>query len=213
MQATVKDVMSTNVAAVQRGAALKKVAAVLRERRVSAVPVLDDAGRVVGVVSEADLLSKLAASPLPAGTIRLAWRLRDAAATAGTAGDLMTSPAVTIGPEQTVAQAARLMQDRHVRRLPVVTGDSRLAGIVSRADLLTVFDRPDETIRDEAVNAVAAAQPGVDRDEIDVTVRAGVVTVAGPVSCRRAALDLMATIRFVDGVIAVRDRLSYPAQT
>ena len=106
METTVKDVMTTSVVAVPPTAEYKDIVRILRQRRVSAVPVLDDDGRVVGVVSEADLLVKLTAPPLPTGTIRLAWRLRESSATAVTASELMTKPAIVISPGATVAEAA-----------------------------------------------------------------------------------------------------------
>jgi CBS domain-containing protein len=209
---TVKDVMTTSVVAVPQTAQYKEIATILRQRRISAVPVLNDARQVVGVVSEADLLRKLTAAALPTGTIRLAWRLRIPTATAVTAAELMTTPAITVGPEETVAGAARLMQDRQVKRLPVVDGTGQLVGIVSRADVLSVFQRPDEQIRDEVVNTVITEEFALNPSTVAVTVRSGVVTVTGPISRRAIALALLGKIRFLDGVVAVRDRLTYPPE-
>src|SRR5215469_15876627 len=121
MSATVKDVMTTSVVAVKRNADFKQIVSVLRRFRVSACPVINDAGHVVGVVSEADLLYKEAHSRMPAGLIRLRWKLgEESKANAVTAGRLMTSPAVTIHPDVPVEVAARVMQDRWIKRLPVV---------------------------------------------------------------------------------------------
>lgn len=210
MNTTVADVMTTSVIALPQDADYRQIVTALRQHRVSAVPVLDGARHVVGVVSEADLLPKLTAEPLPTGTIRLAWRLSEPAAAAVTAAELMTEPAITIAPDATVADAARLMQARQVKRLPVVDRNGKLAGIISRADVLSVFDRPDEQIRDEVVNAVIAGQFALDPGTFTVTVRSGIVTVTGPVDRRAVALALLGKIRFLEGVVAVRDRLTYP---
>jgi len=206
---TVEDVMTTSVVALTQDADYRQIVTILRQHRVSAVPVLDGARRVLGVVSEADLLPKLTAEPLPAGTIRLAWRLSEPAAAAATAAELMTRPAITVTPDVTVADAARLMQARQVKRLPVVDDNGQLVGIISRADVLSVFDRPDQQLRDE-VNAVIAGQFALDPDLLSVTVRSGIVTVTGPVDRREVALALLGEVRFLEGVVAVRDRLTYP---
>lgn len=212
MITTVKDVMTTRVVAVPQAAEYLEIVTVLRQHRVSAVPVLDDAGKVVGVVSEADLLGKLTAPPLPTGTIRLAWRLRERTATAVTASELMTTPAITITPDETVTEAARLLQARQIKRLPVVDRNDRLVGIISRADVLSVFERPDERIRDEVANAVIAGEFALNPDLFEVTVRSGIVTLTGSIDRRAVALTLLGKIRFLEGVVAVRDRLSYPPE-
>ena len=116
MGMTVGDVMTTRVIAVTRNTDFKQIAAVLRQYRVSACPVIDDAGRVVGVVSEADLLYKAADCDLPAGLIRLRWKLgEESKITAVTARELMTSPAVTVQADVPVQVAARVMRDRRLK--------------------------------------------------------------------------------------------------
>ncbi len=213
MKTTVRDVMTTDVVALPESADYKQIITVLRQRRVSAVPVVDTANRVVGVVSEADMLYKEAAHAPPKGTIRLAWLLREPSkAAATTAAGLMTKPAVTIAAGATVADAARLMQASHVKRLPVVDEDGRLAGIVSRADVLSVFDRPDAEVRDDVVKAVIARESGLDPEKLGVTVQSGIVTVTGQVENRATALSLLGAVRHLEGVVGVRDRLSYPRQ-
>src|ERR1700752_5228629 len=113
MNATVGDVMTTRVIAVSQNADFKHIAHMLREFRVSACPVVNDRGVVVGVVSEADLLYKPADPDLPVGLTRLKWKLgEESKVTAITADRLMTSPAVTISPDAPVGVAARVMQDR-----------------------------------------------------------------------------------------------------
>jgi CBS domain-containing protein len=207
MGTTVADVMTTKVIAVTRSAEFKEIAGVLREFRVSACPVVNDAGRVIGVVSEADLLYKVADCDLPVGLIRLRWKLgEESKTTAVTAGQLMTSPAVTIHADASVQVAARVMRDRRLKRLPVVGARGELIGIVSRVDLLGVYDRPDAEILAE-VNCAAADEFGVSPADLDATVSCGVVTLAGSVALQRTALELAARLRHVEGVVAVRDRL------
>jgi CBS domain-containing protein len=213
MSVTVKDVMTTRVIAVRKEASFKEMAAMLRSSRISAFPVIDDVGRVIGVVSEADLLVKEAVQA--DGTSVLAalrhWREDDKEAGI-TAGDLMTSPAVTIGPDATVAEAARLMYDRRVKRLPVVGTGRRLVGIVSRADVLSVFDRPDDQIRAEIVRDVLSEVLGAVPPDCEVRVRDGIVTLAGRVGSELDARRLVESVRHVQGVVAVRDRLSHPGE-
>lgn len=210
---TVKGVMTSSVVAVREDADFKEMVAVLRSRRISAFPVIDVSGRVIGVVSEADFLLKEATPPLPQGTIRLAWRLKDRSKAAGmTAAEIMTKPAVTIHEDAPVQEAARLMQSRKVKRLPVVDGEGRLRGIVSRADLLSVYERPDHEIWDEVVKGVISGEYGLDPELFVVSVRSGIVTVTGSMGRRADALSLLGTIRYLEGVVGVRDRLSYPAE-
>lgn len=209
---TVRDVMTANVVTVQEGTGFKEIVALMRRHRVSAFPVLDRADRVVGVVSEADLLVKEAAPAMPRGAVRLAWRLRERSkATGVTAADLMTTPPVTISPGAAVSEAARLMHSRQVKRLPVVAENGRVVGIISRTDALSVFERPDEQIRDEVLNAVIAGEFGLDPHLFEVSVTSGIVTISGPLNRRGAALGLLGAAGCVEGVVAVRDRLSYPA--
>ena len=208
---TVNNVMTTSVVAVPENADFKEMVTVMRSRRVSAFPVLDSADKVIGVVSEADLLLKEAAPDFPKGLVRLSWRLTERSKAAGvTAADVMTRPAVTISEDAPVAEAARLMQSRRVKRLPVVDGYGRLRGIVSRADVLSVFECPDEEIWADVVKDVIMGEFGLDAELFVVTVRSGVVTVTGSVDRRADALALLGSIRHLEGVVAVRDRLSYP---
>jgi CBS domain-containing protein len=210
---TVKDVMTTSVVAVREDADFKEMVTTMRSRRISAFPVIDAADRVIGVVSEGDLLPKEANPALPQGGIRLAWRLKERCKAAGlTAAEVMTTPPVTIHEDASVCEAARLMQSRKVKRLPVVDGNGRLRGIVSRMDVLSVFERPDQEIWDEVVKEVISWEFGLDPEMFVVTVRSGVVTVTGSVERRTDALNLLGTVRHLEGVVGVRDRLSYPAE-
>lgn len=211
MNATVKDVMTTHVVAVRKQAPFKEMAARLREHRVSAFPVLDDENKVIGVVSEADLLTKEALDLSNAGKVASMLRHREQAKAAGlTAEDLMTTPPVTVGPNEFVSSAARLMYARRVKRLPVVDDDGRLIGIVSRADVLSVYARPDADIRHDIIERVIIDTVLTDPARFTVTVKDGIVTVEGMPETASVGHDMIEEIRHVEGVVTVRDRLSYP---
>jgi CBS domain-containing protein len=209
MNASVRDVMNARVIALKRTADFKEIIWVMRQHRVSACPVVNDAGQVIGVVSEADLLFKEADPGTPCGSIRLRWKLsEESKVNAVTAGHLMTSPAVTIQPDAPVAVAARVMQDRRLKRLPVVTDDGTLIGIVSRADVLSIYERPDADILDEVRTAIIAGEFGLDPASYTVTVTSGIVTITGMINDPDTALELLARVRHAEGVVAVRDRLT-----
>ena len=211
MNATVKDVMTTHVVAVRKNASFKDMAARLREHRVSAFPVLDDDNKVVGVVSEADLLTKEALEFAVPGKVSSMLHQRELAkAAAVVAEDLMNKPPVTIGPDEFVTHAARLMYTRKVKRLPVVDADGRLIGIVSRADVLSVYSRPDEDIRHEITEGIILDTLLCDPSRFTVTVKDGIVTLEGMPETAVVGHDLIEETRHVEGVVAVRDRLSYP---
>lgn len=213
MSALVKDVMTTNVVSVPAYASFKDIVISLREFRVSAFPVTDDDDKVVGVVSEADLLAKEALEPRTAGRVAGIRHHRDHVKAAGvTAGDLMTSPPVTIGPLDSVGAAARLMYGRKVKRLPVIDREGRLLGIVSRCDVLAVYSRPDEDIKHEITQRVMLELLLTDPARFTLTVKDGIVTVDGIPETAANGRDLIEEIRHVEGVVSVRDRLSYPPE-
>jgi CBS domain-containing protein len=209
---TVKDVMSALPVSVSKTATFREIVARLRECRVSGFPVIDADGKAIGVVSEADLLVKEAMADEPnvvwgllAGIVHHAGRAKAAGVTAA---DLMTSPAVTIGPDDTVEHAARLMYDRKVKRLPVVDQRGRPIGIISRSDVLAVFDRPDAAIREEIMSQVITGRS--EPSWYSVIVKDGVVTLEGTPETVAIGRDLVRRTRHVEGVVAVRDRLVYP---
>lgn len=213
MSSRVKDVMTSDVVAVGEAAGYKDIIAVMRERRVSAVPVLDPGGQLTGVVSEADLLLKEAGAEALGRHMKSAGRHGERAKAAGvTAADLMTRPPVTIGPKESVAAAARRMRDRRVKRLPVVDEVGRLVGIISRVDVLSVFARPDTEIRDEAVKQIIAEQFALDPSAFTVTVRSGIVTITGQAESRAVADQLTDALQHMEGVVNLRDRISYPRE-
>jgi len=214
MKSTVRDVMSTHVMAVRKDASFKEMAERLHEQRVSAFPVVDENGTVIGVVSEADLLTHAALegghANMPGMTSGIVQRREQEKAAGLTAGDLMTHPPVTVQPDDPVEQAARLMYTRRVKRLPVTDATGRLVGILSRADVLAVYSRPDEEIRKEIRDEVIANEFRTDPARFTVTVQDGIVTLAGEPETAPLGRDIVGQVRHVQGVVAVRDRLSYP---
>ena len=214
MKTTVKDLMSTQIVAVRRNATFKEMAATLRQYRVSGFPVIDDEGKVIGVVSEADLLAKEALAdgqPGIPGRIASVVHHKEVKKAGGvTAGDLMTHPAVTVRPGDSAAHAAKLMYSLQVKRLPVVDAGGCLVGIVSRADVLSVFDRPDQEILAEITDEVILHGFLMDPALFMVTVRDGVVTLTGNPETADLGHQVVDAIRQVQGVVAVRDQLAYP---
>jgi len=165
---------------------------------------------VIGVVSEADLLNKEALDDEP-GLISGILHRRDQAKARGiTAGELMTTAVVAVGPRDTVEHAARLMYDRGVKRLPVTDESGRLVGIISRADVLSVFDRTDPAICHEITHDVLLGEFLVDPLVFQVTVMDGIVTLSGRPETNETGHKIVRRIRHVQGVVAVRDRLDYP---
>ena len=211
MGATVKDVMTSRVVAVRKNAPFKDIATLLTRYRVSAFPVLDDDGKVIGVVSEADLLCKEALIAAMGGRPGRPGPYHDdfARAAAVTAADLMTTPPVTTTPGEPAADAARLMYNAGVKRLPVVSENGHLVGIISRADVLSVYGRPDEEIGEEITKNVIRHEFLKGLGCFTVTVKDGIVTLEGPGTVQQGR-ELLAEVWRVEGVVSVRDRLTYP---
>ena len=213
MRRTVQDVMTREVVAVPGPTPFKELVRLLNEHRVTAVPVLDDTGRmVVGVVSESDLALKEVAPLREAHTPAfetIQHRGERAKAASLTAAELMTAPAVTVGPEELVATAARRMYDRDVKRLPVVDHSGALVGIVTRADLLKVFLRSDEELRFDVLDHVIGDLVPLPPGAVEVEVSDGVVRLTGRVRRRSQALTLEKVTGAVDGVVAVESRLTW----
>jgi CBS domain-containing protein len=210
MRSMVRDVMTAHVVAVRSDASFKEMVARMRESRISAFPVVDGDGRVIGVVSEADFLDKEAEQADIQGVLASLLYFRNDAKTTGvTADELMTSPAVTVGPDTPVVDAARLMRDRRVKRLPVINTTGHLIGIISRTDVLGVFLRQDKDIQREVTDEVIPASGAEGPTRFTVTVTGGIVTLAGRPENDQAGRELAAAVRRVEGVVAVYDQLSY----
>jgi len=208
MSTTVRDVMTTGVIAVRGDTSFKEMAAMLGSSRVSGFPVIDRAGKVLGVVSETDMLIKEADRASHPEVFAGLRRSRDLQKAAGvTAAELMTSPPVTIGPEEPVQHAAFLMYDRAVERLPVVDEAGHLVGIVSQVDVLSIFSRPDEEIRREVADLVAQPNFLMDPGDLEVTVEDGIVTLSGRPLTGQIGRDIIEAVRHIEGIVAVRDQL------
>lgn len=210
-QVKVADVMTRDVITIAPGTPFKSIVQKISDHRVSALPVVDLEGRVVGVVSEADLLLK---ESHPDGEQRhrleSANRKAERAKSRGlTAADMMTSPAVTISPTAAVVEAARLMQKRLLKRLVVVDDNGRLAGVITRGDALRVFLRPDAEIKRVVVQDLVARVLWLEADGLEVHVADGVVTLSGKLN-RRSDVELLTRLTVeLDGVVGVVNRLAY----
>jgi len=211
---TVRDVMTTDVVTVDRITTYKEIAHLLTERRISAVPVLVMGRRVAGVVSEDDLLTARdnAARHAQTGkTGHLPWPHHQSKQHPKlTAGEMMSSPAITIHPDAPIPRAARLLHDRHIKRLPVIDPGGKLIGIVSRRDLLRVFLRPDTLIAQQ-VRELLAEILLADPASVTVAVRGGVVTLAGQPRPEDQHDLIPIAIRLIwdiDGVVDVIDQFS-----
>ncbi|MER7463208.1 CBS domain-containing protein [Streptomyces sp. NPDC097981] len=209
---TVNDVMTKRVIAVEPAATFKEVVTALERWKVTALPVIEGEGRVVGVVSEADLLPKEEFHAHRPGLIEQMRHLGETAKAESTrAEDLMTTPAVTVRPDTTLPQAARIMADRHIKRLPVVDGDGTLKGIVSRTDLLKVFLRPDEELADDIRREVVDPLFPVSHSRVKVAVTQGVATLTGQVRDGDLIPVAARLAQAVEGVVDVRCQLTTAA--
>jgi CBS domain-containing protein len=215
-RSTVRDVMTTSVLSVPIDAPFAEVARVLFTGGVRAVPVVDPDGRLLGAVSEGDLLATAErGDPLPgwSGPWQRLLRRRHTAdpgrAGATTAGGLMTTPVTTIGPDVTVAHAARCMREHRLGWLPVIDDGGRVIGVLGRSDLLSVFSRPSTEIRDEVADEVLGRMLLVDPRRVEIRVDGGVVTLAGQLDTRADAEMAVRFVERLEGVVAVVDRLTY----
>ncbi|MFD8141538.1 CBS domain-containing protein [Streptomyces sp. NPDC059708] len=197
-QIKVADLMTDEVVSVSPGTAVKEVAKILAQHDISGVPVLDDEDRVVGVVSQTDVLALTPPGPHARGTPQ---------ATSPTAGEIMSAPAVTVRAEATAADAARLMTRRGVERLPVVDVEDRLVGIVTRRDLLRMFLRPDAEIR-RRIEDILTDVLDVPAGDVDVHVVDGIVALNGHVHRRSQLRTLLGLVERVEGVVAVAPRVT-----
>ncbi|WP_036329583.1 CBS domain-containing protein [Microbispora sp. ATCC PTA-5024] len=220
MHMKVRDVMTANVVSVTGSTSYRDVAQVLIARGVSALPVVDPRGHVIGVISEADLLRKeefrkqfYGEDYRPPLRLRLREQFGGRGATmedrarGETAAELMSAPAVTTRPFTSVVSAARLMSEHGVKRLPVVDDEGRLVGIVSRHDVLKVLARSDDDIAREVREEVVDGALWADLSQVRADVAGGVVTLSGRLDRRGDARTLVHMIERVNGVGEVVDRL------
>ncbi|WP_017559826.1 CBS domain-containing protein [Nocardiopsis baichengensis] len=225
MPRTIADVMTTEVASVSEETGYREIVRTLLERNVSALPVVGASGRVLGVVSEQDLLHKEEFKDTERGSdyrpplrARLRSRLTgtgvlversDEKAAATTAARLMSSPAITTTPDSPLVEAARLMELRGVKRLPVVDGEDRPVGMVARRDLLRVFLQDDETVAEAVKEEIGFLTRTVRGSDLSFSVADGTVTVTGSVHHRSTAHTLGRLLRRIEGVVAVEDKVTW----
>jgi CBS domain-containing protein len=207
----VRDLMTANVVSVPPETPLKEVGQLLGEHRISGMPVVDGQERVLGVVSEADILLKQG-EPRERHKGVIGWLVArepdEAKLLARTAGVAMTSPAITVEGDAPAHEAARMMTDRQINRLPAVEGGT-LVGIVTRADLVRAFSRTDEQIRDEIRRDLVGQTLLLPVDSVTVTVARGEVTLAGRVQLKHDAEMLPRLVQRVPGVVAVRSEVTW----
>jgi CBS domain-containing protein len=212
---TVRDVMTRTVRSVGPDTPLKDVARELIEHRISGLPVVDDAGQVIGVISEGDLLAK---EQRP-GAVRhrpLARLFGESAETrrlmakaeASTAGEAMTSPAITIEASKPIDTAATMMIQRKINRLPVTDG-GKLVGIVTRSDVVGTFARSDEVLADVIRDEVLHQALWLDPAAFEVTVTNGMATIHGEVERRSTATILEHMVRMVPGIVSVEANVTW----
>jgi CBS-domain-containing membrane protein len=215
MNAQVRDVMTKKVVSVKSGATFKSVVELLENHAVSALPVIDEAHHVVGIVSEADLMLKeehpsghrarywqaLLEASHNSGAVRLSNELKKARAR--TAAEMMTTPVVTIEPEASVGEAARLLHHKHVKRLPVTDATGRLIGIVSRGDLLKVFLSSDAALERKVRIVLTQHHAG----DVHVSVQDGVVGLQGRLPSRAEEQELVQAVEGIAGVVSIDNDL------
>lgn len=202
MTRSVREVMTRSVVAAPLSATFKELVRLMHEFRVSSLPIVGEDDAIVGVVSEGDLLLKRDPDLLEWHLLEGPHRRADRRKALGrVARDLMSAPAVTIGPDATTADAAHLMHEKHMRHLPVVDERGHILGIVSRVDLLAAFLRGDDAIADEVAAYLAGRL--ADPSAVRVEVRDGVVRLEGEVDRRTLAQRIVDRVRLLDGVVSV----------
>ncbi|MER5360534.1 CBS domain-containing protein [Streptomyces sp. NPDC002785] len=204
----VGDLMTDEVVSVVPVTSFKEVAKLLAQHNISGLPVLDDEDRVVGVVSESDLLSRQAAGHPVTGDAPDATRTVASSKGEFTAAEIMSTPAVTVHAQETAPDAARLMTRRGVERLPVVDDEDRLVGIVTRRDLLRLFLRPDAEIRRRLVEDVLEDTMEIGPDTVTVHVVDGVITLEGRLENRGRIAILTRLAEQLDGVVTVMSHVT-----
>lgn len=206
---TVADVMTKSVAVVRPDTDFKTCVRLLRANRISALPVVDQAGgQVLGIVSESDLLAKERGRGENPPFLGIRWQ-GGSTAEGRTAGDVMTTPAICIRPSAAIPEAARLMHREAVRRLPVIDANGKLIGIVTRTDLLKTFMRSDESIESDIVDNVLKKALFIDPKAVTVEVRDGLVRLGGELETKSLCDLVVRMVQRVEGTVGVESSLSY----
>ena len=199
----VVDLMASDVISVLRETSLRDAARLMVEKGISGLPVTDDEGTLVGVVSEGDFLRKEVdrGDLMGRGLLGVLFDNRNSLAEAETVGEVMATTVFTVSPDATLVEAARTMTTHGVKRLPVVTREGKLVGVISRRDVVAAFTRPDELIEDEIREDILRRLLFLDPALLEISVDAGVVTIAGELPTRTDTRLLEAMVQRTDGVI------------
>jgi len=199
----VVDLMASDVISVRRETTLRDAARLMVEKGISGLPVTDEEGTLVGVVSEGDFLRKEVdrGDLMGRGLLGVLFDNRDSLAEAETVGEVMAENLFTVSPDATLVEAARTMTTHAVKRLPVVTREGKLVGVISRRDVVSAFTRPDELIEDEIREDILRRLLFLDPALLDISVNAGVVSIAGELPTRTDTRRLEAMVQRTDGVI------------
>jgi len=207
----VREVMTTKPVTVLSTTSLKSLAGVLVKLRVNAVPVVSAEGKVLGLITEMDLLKKEGVQQDPASSRlpRRSSQRQRLIATAETAGELMTTHPVTVRPDTPVAEAARLMERHQLGCLPVVDESERLLGVVGPRNLLQVLLRPDEEIKADVTSQVLTGHYGTNPLLVRVEVSDGVVRMSGELEHRNMVSSVLSAVRTIDGVIDAEGEFTY----
>lgn len=208
----VRDIMTTDPIAVHPDSTLKETARIMVRHQVSGLPVVDHEGKLVGIVTEGDFLRQEANRDRPYRLSLLDALFGEGEPEPGgaeTVGEIMTDKVVTITPEASLSEAARVMAHRTVKRLPVVDHEGELVGIISRADVVNAFTKPDDVIEDEVREDIVRRLLFLDPEGIEVTVRDGVVTLRGELENRTEAQLLEELTRRIAGVVRVESHLTF----
>ncbi|MGW3108954.1 CBS domain-containing protein [Streptomyces sp. NPDC001100] len=205
----VSHVMRRSVVGISADTPFLDVARMLARRQTGAVPVVDDDQRVIGVITESDLLARaasLAAGDRPGAFDRMLHRRQRPVDAAETAATLMSAPALTVHSWTSVVVAARTAARSRIRQLFVTDHKGRLVGVVSRSELLEALVRDDAAIRAEVVAVVIEGELGIDPARVKVQVLNGVVTLTGTLD---AALipQLRTAVEQIADVVTVSDHL------
>jgi CBS domain-containing protein len=193
----VVDLMTTEVIAVSRETGLRDAARLMFRNRVSGLPIVDEVGALVGIITEADFL-KLEVE-----------RQEGTRGQGDTVGDVMSRGVVTVPPNVEIYEAAKIMAVQEVKRLPVVDEDNRLLGVISRSDIVSLFTRPDDVIEDEIREDLIRRVLFIDPDEVQVGVTNGVVTLSGDMATRNEVSMLEELTNRLDGVLRVESKLTW----
>jgi len=204
----VLDIMSIDVLTVSPEDSLKAAARLMVERGVSGLPVVDSAGKLVGIITEADFLER-EADRSHRRLLDALMHKPDTVSEAETVGEVMSTHPVIIYPEASVTEAARVMSHHHVKRLPVVNDEGELQGIISRGDVVTVFTRPDDVIEDEIREDIIDRVLLLDGDSLEVEVDDGIVRLAGVLPTRTDQRLLEEMVRRIDGVVRMESDVSF----